>query len=219
MGFPIFEPAPNFNFTVTMWDVSKNDDDGIGVGTSLLSAAISLGGSLLFGAFSEVQGIDADLELETYQEGGFNTRPHKFMKYTKYQNLVLKKGVTNSAAIWDWHNQVVSNNQIVRKSGLVTLYERNGLGLAGAGLPGIDRTPVCMWMFTNGLPERVRGPQLNAKGNEIAIETLEISHEGLQRLSLSMIPGLSDISAALGEAVGLGAAAAEAGVSALAERV
>ena len=122
--------------------------------------------------------------------------------------------MTNNASIWDWHNQVIANNQIVRKSGLLTLYERNGLGLASAGLPGIDRTPVCMWMFTNGLPERVHGPQLNAKGNEIAIETLEISHEGLQRLSLSMIPGLSDISSALGGAVGLAGGVAGAGISA-----
>ena len=87
MVLPLFQPAPNFNFTVTMWDVSKNKEDGIGVGNSLLSAAVSIAGSLLFGEFAEAQGIDADLELETYQEGGLNTRPHKFIKHTKYQNL------------------------------------------------------------------------------------------------------------------------------------
>jgi phage tail-like protein len=187
---------------------------GISTASSLVSAAVSFGGSLLFGAFSEAQGIDADIEIETYQEGGLNSRQHRFFKHTKYQNLVFKKGVTNSAAIWDWHNQVISNNQIVRKSGLVVLYERNGLGVVGAGLPFLDRTPVAVWMFTNGLPERVHGPQLNARGNEIAIETLEISHEGLQRLSLSMIPGLSDVSAALGDTLSLSTGAAGAGISA-----
>jgi len=216
MPFPLFDPVPNFNFTVTMWDVSKNTEGGIGVGTGLASAALSIGSSLLFGAFSEVQGIDADLEMETYQEGGLNTNTHKFMKHTKHTNLTLKKGVTNSAAIWDWHNQVISNSEIPRKSGLIVLYERNGLGLAGAGLPLIDRTPVAMWMFHRGLPERVHGPQLNAKGNEIAIETLEISHEGLQRMSLSMIPGIANLNAALGETIGLGVAGAGAGLSVLA---
>ena len=106
------------------------------------------------------------------------------------------------------------------------LYERNGLDLtgraaravtgnpvAGAGLPLIDRTPVAMWMFHRGLPERVKGPQLNAKGNEVAIETLEISHEGLQRMSLSMIPGIANLNAALGATIGLGAAGAGAGLS------
>ena len=216
MVFPVFDPVTNFNFTVTMWDVSKDPEGGIGVGTSLASAALSIAGSLIFGAFSEVQGIDADLEMETYQEGGLNTNTHKFMKHTKQTNLILKKGVTNSAAIWDWHNQVIANAEIPRKSGLIVLYERNGLGLAGAGLPLIDRTPVALWMFNRGLPERVHGPQLNARGNEVAIETLEISHEGLQRMSLSMIPGIANLNAALGATIGLGAAAAGAGVSTLA---
>ena len=219
MVYPLFYPTPNFNFTVTMWDVSKSAEGGIGVGTSLARAALSISASLLFGEFAEVQGIDADLEIETYQEGGLNTNTHKFMKRTKPSNLTFKKGVTNSAAIWDWHNQVIANSEIPRKSGLIVLYERNGLGLAGAGLPLVDRTPVAMWMFHRGLPERVRGPQLNAKGNEIAIETLEISHEGLQRMSLSMIPGIANLNSALGATIGLAGASAGAGVSALAERI
>ncbi len=219
MVFPLFDPVPNFNFTVTMWDVSKHAEGGIGVGTALASAALSIGAELLFGGFSEVQGLDADLEIETYQEGGLNTNTHKFMKHAKQSNLIFKKGVTNSTSIWDWHNQVIANVEIPRKSGLVVLYERNGLGLAGAGLPLVDRTPVAMWMFNRGLPEKVKGPQLNAQGNQIAIETLEISHEGLQRMSLSMIPGIANLNAALGETIGLGVAGAGAGLSAAAERI
>ena len=202
MTFGLVQPVPNFNFTITMWDVpvvEEAKDDKLGSTlTSIASAAVDLLGTTIFGAFSEAQGIDSDLEIETYQEGGLNTQPRRFYKQTKYQNLVLKKGVTSNAALWDWHNQIVANKRKVRKSGMLVLYERGGLNLVGAGLPGLDRTPAAIWMFNNGLPERVHGPSLNAKGNEIAIETLEISHEGLSRLSLSMIPGLSDINSALG---------------------
>lgn len=226
MVFPLVDPAPAFNFTVTMWDVSKTPGD-IGTGTSVASAFLSVATSFVFGGFSEVQGMDTDLEVETYNEGGLNTNTHQFMKRAKHSNLTFKKGVTNSTAIWDWHNQVMANNAIARKSGLIVLYERNGLDLtgraaraisgdpvSGAGLPLIDRTPVAMWMFHRGLPESIKGPQLNAKSNEIAIETLEIRHEGLQRMSLSMIPGIENLNAALGETIGLGVAGAGAGLSA-----
>jgi phage tail-like protein len=218
MALGLIQPVPNFNFTITMWDVPVEPATGkSALGetlTSAASAALDLLGTTIFGAFSEAQGIDSDLEIETYQEGGLNRQPHRFFKSTKYQNLVLKKGITSNAAIWDWHNQIVSNKKKVRKSGVLVLYERGGLNLVGAGLPGLDRTPAAIWMFNNGLPERVHGPTLNAKGNEIAIETLEISHEGLQRVSPSMIPGLSDINAALGDLVGLGAAGAGAAAAA-----
>ena len=210
MSLGLINPVPNFNFTLTMWDVPTSTDAG-SILTSVASAAINVVGQMLFGEFCEVQGINADIEVETYQQGGENNRPHRFFKQAKYSNLVLKKGVTSGTTLWDWHNQILINNVKIRKSGILVLYERNGLNLVGAGLPGLDRTPVAAWMFDNGLPEQVHGPTLNAKGNEISIETLEISHEGLRRVSLSMIPGLSG---ALGDLAGLGAAGVGAGISA-----
>jgi hypothetical protein len=56
-------------------------------------------------------------------------------------------------------------------------------------VPLLDRTPVAIWQFTDGLPEKLVGPSLNAKGNDIAIESLEIAHEGLIRLSPVQVSG------------------------------
>ena len=56
-------------------------------------------------------------------------------------------------------------------------------------LDGFDHKAVAGWFFSNALPERLTGPVLNARGNEVAIETLELSHEGLLRLS-SLPPGV-----------------------------
>ena len=55
MVFPVFDPAPNFNFTVTMWDVPKTPGD-IGVGTSVASAFLNVATSLLFGGFAKFRG-------------------------------------------------------------------------------------------------------------------------------------------------------------------
>ena len=214
MPTALIQPVPQFNFTITMWDVPTNSG-AASVLTSVGSALLDVAAQLLFGAFSEVQGLDVDIEFESFQEGGLNTRPHHFFKAAKFHNLILKRGTTFNTAIWDWHNQVVSGNTKVRKSGMVVLYDRGGPNLLGAGLPGLDRIPTAAWMFENGLPERIQGPTLNAKGNEIAIESLEIKHEGLRRMSPSMIPGFVDINSALGTAAAASAAGAMAGGAAL----
>ena len=71
-------------------------------------------------------------------------------------------------------------------------------GPTSLGLPGVDRLPVAAWFFSNGLPEKLQGPALNAKGNEIAVETLEIAHERLVRVGPSLIPGVGAPLSAVG---------------------
>src|SRR5215510_13403650 len=123
MALPVFQPVPQFNFTVTLWD-APTSNDATSILTSVGSALISVGSQFLFGAFSEIQGLNVDIEIETYQEGGRNTRPCRFFKHSKYQNLVLKHGVTSSTAIWDWHEQVRTGKKKVRKNGMIILYDR-----------------------------------------------------------------------------------------------
>lgn len=214
MTVPLIQPAPAFNFMITLWDVlgpSFGDlDSGSGVG-SALGAAASTAGQFLTGSFSECQGLDAQFDIETYDEGGRNFSPHRFVTRSKYVNLVLKRGITFSPDLWDWGQQIrdgAPNQPMIRKSGMVVLFDRGGPGLTGAGLPGLERVPVAAWTFVNGLPERIKGPTLNARSNEIAIETLEISHEGFARVSPSLLPGAADISAAFGGAIGASASIA-----------
>src|SRR5262245_48008022 len=138
MSTSIVQPATQFNFTVTMWDAPENSDFS-SIATSVGTALLDVASQALFGAFSEVQGLNADIEVETYQEGGLSTRPHRFFKAAKVGNLTLKRGVTLNTAIWDWHEQVVTGTKKVRKSGLVVLFDRGGPNLLGAGIPGLDR--------------------------------------------------------------------------------
>jgi len=201
MPTPQFQPVPAFNFSVSMWDEpSFGFGDpvlgGLGTAASLLLDTAS---SFVFGGFQECQGLDVQLELEEYRAGGDNTAARQFKKHGGYPPLVFKKGVTSSTAIWDWVHQVVDGNEPPkRKSGIVMLLERGGFNATELGLPFADRMPVATWLFRRALPKQVQGPQLNATSNAIAIETLELAHEGLRRLSLSSIPGLADVGAALG---------------------
>jgi phage tail-like protein len=205
---PLINPVPVFNFTVVLMDVPPPSGT-----SSLASAAVgavaSVAKALLTGTFSEVSGLNAEMETEEYREGGRNTGPHKFAKWGKYPNLVFKRGVTFNTDLWDWHYQTLyGGGPLPRKNGVVVLTDRGGgaSSLVGGptplGLPGIDRLPVAVWFFTNGVPERLQGPGLNAKGNEIAIETLEIAHEGLVRVGPGMIPGIGAALSAVGSVAG-----------------
>jgi phage tail-like protein len=221
MPTPLVQPAPSFNFMISMWDVQGPTVFGIDTANPAVAAAgalLNLGAQFLLGGFAECEGLNAELEIETYQEGGRNASPHRFFKTTRYGNLTLQRGTTFNTDIWDWHHQVATAQATkrIRKSGIVVLFDRGGPNLLGADLPGLDRLPVATWFFHNALPERLQGPRLNAKSNELAIERLELSHEGVERVSLALIPGLGDLAGAFGGAVGaLGGAVAAGGAALL----
>jgi len=193
---PLSNPVPAFNFNVFMMDAKPASSLGL---TDLLGAGVAVAKSALFGSFSEVSGLNAEMETEEYREGGKNHAPQKFVKWGRYPNLIFKRGVTLNADIWDWYYAALYKpDDPVRKNGLIVLNDRGlsvgdvnapSLGVPALGLPALDRLPVGVWFFRNALPEKLQGPALNAKSNEIAIETLEVVHEGLYRIGPGTIPG------------------------------
>ncbi|HLU65666.1 MAG TPA: phage tail protein [Kofleriaceae bacterium] len=227
---PLVQPALSFNFLVTMWDVQGPgffgidgaDAGGWGVASRIASGVVNLASQILLGAFSEVGGLTAEMDIETYHAGGENGAPKRFRKTGKHPNLVLKRGVTFNTDLWDWHQQVLHGaDPVIRKSGIVLLLERAGFATAGDSaaasfLVGLTRPPVAAWFFERGLPERLIGPALEAKSNTVAVETLEIAHEGLTRVSLAAIPGVADAAAGVGGLVSAAAAGATAAATALA---
>lgn len=198
---PVFNPVPNFKFQVFLFNAKPPGSSllpqSLGeAATSVLSIGIGFGLSALFGSFSEVSGLTAQVETEDYREGGRNVGPHKLMKWGKYPNVVLKRGVTFNTDIWDWYYQVLNGNKApLRKHGIIILNDRGGgitNNATGLEIPIIDTTPVAIWFLSNGLPEKLDGPSLKGSGNEIAIESLEIAHEGLVRVGPALIPGVGE---------------------------
>ncbi len=123
---------------------------------------------LIVGGFSEVSGLQAETEFEEIREGGVNDRVHKFPKITKYPNVVLKRGITDSNVLWKWHQDVIEG-KIKRKGLYVTLLDAKGCG-------------IWRWSFINAYPVKWTGPDLKADGNSVAIETLEFAHNGMRKV-------------------------------------
>ena len=117
------------------------------------------------GRFRECTGLAAEIEVKDYNEGGVNDRVHKLPTRMKYPNLVLKRGVTYEDALlkWLWKTQHETQRVAVTVS-----------------LMGPDGKPVRQWAFADAFPVKWQGPNLNAGSNQIATETLEIVHGGLQ---------------------------------------
>jgi phage tail-like protein len=117
-------------------------------------------------AFSEVSGLESETAVIAYRAGG-ESAVHKLPGLTKFGNIILRRGVTKDADLWNWRKSVVDGN-IDRRNGSIVLLDD-------------QRNEVMRWTFRNGWICKWDGPTLNAKANVIAIETIEIAHEGLER--------------------------------------
>ncbi|OGO14515.1 MAG: phage tail protein [Chloroflexi bacterium RBG_16_48_7] len=115
--------------------------------------------------FKECSGLEYETEVLSFEEGGVNDRVHKLPGRTKYSNLTLKKGMTQSPELWDWYSKVVKG-KIERKNMSVVLYETM-------------KGEVKRWNFESAYPIKWSGPTLKADESAISIETLEIVHEGM----------------------------------------
>lgn len=192
----LINPVPACNFFVFM----ANEESAA---LAVASVAVSLVTDMLTGTFSQVDGLDAELKIEDYEEGGLNTDVHRFASRAAYGKLTFRRGMTPNPDLWDWYYSVLhGNSPIIRKSGLILLADRAGLVSGGVSLPIAvplaDKMPIAAWTFRGALPSKLTGPALNAKNNEIAIEAMEISHQGLERLGMSMIPGVGDALSSVG---------------------
>lgn len=116
--------------------------------------------------FTECSGLSTTTDVIEYREGNERSGARKLPGLTKFSNIVLKRGMTRSRDLWNWRKTVI-DGAVERKSGAIVL-------LAD------DRTPVGRFRFRDGWPTKWEGPALNAKSSEVAIETLEIAHEGLE---------------------------------------
>jgi phage tail-like protein len=130
------------------------------------------------GAFQECTGLEVEMDVQEYQEGGRNNGVVRRVGRAKYVPLVLKRGMFYSAdaqasvnpALWHWMQGIVNGGTPVpRYDGVIRVMSADG-------------TVRASWVFDRALPAKIRGPELNAKTGEIAIEELTLAHEGLRLL-------------------------------------
>ncbi|MBI3273455.1 MAG: phage tail protein [Planctomycetes bacterium] len=154
------EPHPAFRFGVVFPGADRLRD----LSTRGLRAA-DLAGSL---GFAECSGLEVALEFFEYREGGVNDRVHRFPGPPAPGKLLLRRGLDGSTALWDWV-EAFRRGAGVSRDGVVCI-------LDGAG------EPVRAWAFRDAVPVRWAGPHLDALGERVAMERLELAHSGLESI-------------------------------------
>jgi phage tail-like protein len=117
--------------------------------------------------FREVSGLDSSQDPIEYREGNDPLTTRKLPGLVKYSNISLKWGITDDAELWDWRQKAV-DGRVERKNGSIVLLNDAG-------------DEVRRWNFRDGWPTKWTGPGFNATGTEVAIETLDIAHEGVTK--------------------------------------
>ena len=117
-------------------------------------------------SFRECSGLDASQDPIDYREGTEGTTARKLPGLNKYSNITLKWGMTDDTELWAWRKKAMTG-KIERKNGSIVLLDESG-------------EEKLRWNFREAWPTKWTGPSFNATGNEVAIETLEIAHEGLE---------------------------------------
>lgn len=123
--------------------------------------------------FAEVSGVDSTVDVVEYREGNdLRNTPRKLAGLTKFGNVTLKWGSSGDDAFMEWIYSVAPKNSapptgIVRHNVTITLYDDSG-------------NPGPKWSLINAWPVRYSVPDLNALGAEVAIESIELCHEGLE---------------------------------------
>jgi phage tail-like protein len=126
---------------------------------------VEWGGTRL--GFSEVSGLNVETEIIEYRDGIMPEYSKiKMPGMQKFGNLTLKRGVfKKDNQFFEWWN-TVKLNTIERRDIIISLLNE-------------EHQPVMTWKVKNAWPVKVQSTDLKADGNEVAIETLEIAHEGL----------------------------------------
>jgi phage tail-like protein len=121
--------------------------------------------------FSEATIPDTSQDPIEYREGNEIPTVRKLPGLIKYGNVTLKWGTTDSMELYEWRKQVEGGKMgDARRALAIVVMDEEGNAAA-------------RWEFVNAWPTKYDAPDLNATGSDVAIETLEICHEGMIRAS------------------------------------
>lgn len=124
--------------------------------------------------FKECSGLDSDSEVVEYREASKNgvVVIRKQPGALRWSDITLRRGITDVMELWEWR-KLIEQGKIndARKNGSIVLYNQAG-------------EEVARWNFVDGWPKKISGPQMRAEGNDVAIEELVITHEGLERVAV-----------------------------------
>lgn len=125
------------------------------------------------GVFGEVSGLELTVSTESYSEGGQNGFSHKFPGRMSWPNLVFKRGITDSDALFEWVRKSsgedfeANNNKLTRCTGAITVVDSTGVRRRA-------------WEVSSAFPVRWTGPRLDIASADALSEELEVAHHGFR---------------------------------------
>ncbi len=171
-------PLSAFRFEVRLLRAPDIESGSQNAGGRAPSSAKALKG---VGGFQECTGLEIEMDIQDYHEGGRNDSVIRRVGRAKFPPIVLKRGMFHTregdadAELWRWMQRIINGERPVeRYDGVIHVMSADGEIRAA-------------WMFDRGLPAKIRGPELNARTGEIAIEELSIAHEGLRLLATEAV--------------------------------
>ncbi|MBD2563970.1 MULTISPECIES: phage tail protein [Nostoc] len=119
--------------------------------------------------FSEVTGLTREIQVIEYRDGIIpEYSPIKVVGLHKYTNVMMKRGIVLSDNdFYKWVETTLLLNKVERRDLTIKLLDET-------------HSPVMWWNVLRAFPVKLEGPQLKASGNEVAIESIEIAHEGIE---------------------------------------
>lgn len=129
---------------------------------------VDFGGAMANTSFQEISGLDVEAQPIEYRSGDnsvFSTI--KMPGLTKFSNITFKKGIfVKDNQFFDWYAKIKMNT-IERVAITIKLLDEGG-------------NATMTWTLKNAWPTKITGTDLKSDGNEVAVETLEVAHEGLE---------------------------------------
>lgn len=150
-------PLPGFNFLITL----DPTDAYLPAAQAILIPTMSVG------SFAEAKGLSGELEVMPYAEGGVNDYVHQLPVRHSWGRITLRRGVIRDLALWVWYRAGLTRSLGARRDGAIVMMDESG-------------GPAIAYAFRGGLAAKWLGPELNATANNVAIDSLEIAHEGLE---------------------------------------
>jgi len=118
--------------------------------------------------FSEVSGLTQENQAIEYRDGSFPEYSSiKMPGLRKFGNVILKRGIVAADNDFFKWLSTIRLNKVERRDVVISLLNE-------------EHAPVMVWKIHNAFPVKLEGPQLKASGNEVAIESIELAHEGLE---------------------------------------
>ncbi len=118
-------------------------------------------------SFTEVRGLEVSIDIVDYRAGDSRVNTEqKLPGLYKVPDVTLKRGLTRDLSLWNWINNALNGN-VNRTSVAITLLDQAD-------------NPVLVWRLRNAWPRKWSGPALNAGCSDVAMEELELAHEGLE---------------------------------------